>query len=396
MATFTDRFLKGVRPKEKPYRVFEKGADKGFGIQITPTGSVSFFIQYTIGSSKRFMNLGRYPSTSLSEAREKCREARLRVDSSIDPQAEPETVTAEIKKGTVADLFTYYIESMKASGKRSWPEVQSSFEFNCANIKTMDAADVEPAHIRKILHDIIKRNSETQANRVRSYLHRAFKLGMQHDNDPKSLDNEFTFGIVSNPVESIPRNTAAEKIGERTLTFDEIAVIWNADELSPQFRLAARLLLLYGCRSWELLGAKWDEFDFNGMIWSMIPERVKNKRIHLLPITTISAAWLEELRHYSRDSDYLFPSRYTDDKPISETSFAHACDRIKGIDKFCPRDFRRTTKTRMGEIGINKLIRDRIQNHAMQDVSAKHYDRYDYMLEKREALIKWGNRLQEL
>lgn len=37
----------------------------------------------------------------------------------------------------------------------------------------------------------------------------------------------------------------------------------------------------------------------------------------------------------------------------------------------------RGTKTLMGEIGLSKSIRDRIQNHALNDVSSKHYDRYE-------------------
>ena len=47
----------------------------------------------------------------------------------------------------------------------------------------------------------------------------------------------------------------------------------------------------------------------------------------------------------------------------------------------------------MGQIGISKEMRDRIQNHALTDVSTKHYDRYDYMTEKRQAMNKWSRKL---
>lgn len=57
------------------------------------------------------------------------------------------------------------------------------------------------------------------------------------------------------------------------------------------------------------------------------------------------------------------------------------------------RDIRRTCKTLMGELGISKELRDRIQNHALQDVSSRHYDRYDYLAEKRDALEQWERRL---
>jgi len=53
------------------------------------------------------------------------------------------------------------------------------------------------------------------------------------------------------------------------------------------------------------------------------------------------------------------------------------------------RDLRRTWKTLAGKAGISKEIRDRIQNHALQDVSSKSYDRWTYMPEKRAAMKKW-------
>jgi hypothetical protein len=54
------------------------------------------------------------------------------------------------------------------------------------------------------------------------------------------------------------------------------------------------------------------------------------------------------------------------------------------------RDLRRTWKTLAGKAGVPKEIRDRIQNHAFQDVSSKSYDRWSYMPEKRAGMEKWN------
>jgi len=35
-------------------------------------------------------------------------------------------------------------------------------------------------------------------------------------------------------------------------------------------------------------------------------------------------------------------------------------------------------------------MRDRIQNHALQDVSSKNYDRWTYIPEKRAAMKQWN------
>jgi len=54
------------------------------------------------------------------------------------------------------------------------------------------------------------------------------------------------------------------------------------------------------------------------------------------------------------------------------------------------RDLRRTWKTLAGKAGVSKEISDRIQNHTLQDVSSKSYDRWNYMPEKRAAMKKWN------
>ena len=38
----------------------------------------------------------------------------------------------------------------------------------------------------------------------------------------------------------------------------------------------------------------------------------------------------------------------------------------------------------------SKEIRDRLQNHTLQDVSSKSYDRWNHMPEKHAAMKKWN------
>ena len=64
--------------------------------------------------------------------------------------------------------------------------------------------------------------------------------------------------------------------------------------------------------------------------------------------------------------------------------------RRMGWDRVTPRDLRRTWKTLAGLAGVSKADRDALQNHGARDVSARHYDRYDGMREKRAAVDAWG------
>lgn len=69
---------------------------------------------------------------------------------------------------------------------------------------------------------------------------------------------------------------------------------------------------------------------------------------------------------------------------------------LSSIEKNYTQRLRRTFKTLAGNAEISKEIRDRLQNHSLQDVSSKHHDKYDYLKEKREAMDKWNDYLNNV
>lgn len=49
-------------------------------------------------------------------------------------------------------------------------------------------------------------------------------------------------------------------------------------------------------------------------------------------------------------------------------------------------DLRRTVETRLAEAGVSLEIRAQLQSHGLGGVQSRHYDRADYLAQKREAL----------
>jgi hypothetical protein len=47
-------------------------------------------------------------------------------------------------------------------------------------------------------------------------------------------------------------------------------------------------------------------------------------------------------------------------------------------------------------MGISKDIRAQLQSHGLGGVQDRHYDRYEYMDEKRRALEGWDARLTDI
>ena len=60
------------------------------------------------------------------------------------------------------------------------------------------------------------------------------------------------------------------------------------------------------------------------------------------------------------------------------------------------RDIRRTCETMLAALGVSSDIRAQIQSHGLGGVQARHYDRHNYMEEKRATLEKWNRHLDKL
>jgi integrase len=409
MAGLTVLELKNLQPKDKPYRVFDKGGTPGLCVQVSTGGKKTFYLTYRIDGKARFFRLGSFPEIKLKEAREDALEARKLIDKGKDPQRERERELVEEKaiearkkkQGTVEDLFKYYAQGLEDAGKRSVNQVRRIFNADVKPvIGDLKANEIRPDDIRAVLAPIKKRGAMVLANRVRSYLSAAFNYGIEWKDQ-----NEFTrrvrFDIIMNPVSSVKKPLKEEAAGERTLSEKEVKKLWaamgNKKKMPQPVGFVLRLILATsGQRVEEVLRAPWSEFDLKAGLWELPPERTKKGRAHVVPLSKLATNELKALHEITGESDYLFPAGRGADGPMRTDSLGYAIRRFckdGKFERFTARDLRRTAKTLMGKAGISKETRDRLQNHKLSDTSSKHYDRYDYLAEKRVAVAIWESML---
>lgn len=65
-------------------------------------------------------------------------------------------------------------------------------------------------------------------------------------------------------------------------------------------------------------------------------------------------------------------------------------------ESFDLRDIRRTCETMMAGMGVSKDVRAQLLSHGLSGVQAAHYDRYEYITEKRNTLEAWERRLDDI
>ncbi|TCN87870.1 tyrosine-type recombinase/integrase [Shewanella fodinae] len=420
-APLTEREIKGAKPKANKYELTDSTRERGAGrlvVRVSTTGAKEFAFKYQFEGKRQYIALGRYPSFSLTQARDKAQPLAGMIKDGIDPKVELAKEKAakeakqqrEAKKGSIEQLFNSYTEQMAADGKRTYKAVLAALEKEVYPLipPATKAKDIQPDDIKLVLGGMIRRGAATQSNRVRSYLMAAFNYGLRHDNDPAHIGSAVLFGIKFNPVAPIPKQTAAERVGENYLTFDEVKTLMADMENRDGFRMGfhvAKLIQLCiyagGQRPYELTASRWDAVNWTEKTLEIVADVSKNKRAHLLPLTDTALAILEQL-HQQRDplNPYIFPHRFNTAEHLRMDSLTQGIGRYRAAKPafkvFVARDLRRTCKTLMGALGISKDIRDRLQNHALNDVSSKHYDRYSYLPEKRRALEAWEAKLNEI
>jgi integrase len=331
--------------------------------------------------------IGSYPAMSLSEAREIFKRdfaAVILKGSSIK-------VAGDTRPGTVADLFEAYVKNLKEAGKSSWPEVEAGLN-KIANVlgRNRLARDITPDDVLGVIRPIYERGKRAMADHVRSYIRSAYSWGFKSEHDYRSTPSR-RFKLVTNPAGGIP--TEPQVVGTRWLDEGEFVQLYRWLEcpdtpVHPPYTRAVRILMLTGQRVEEIAALHVDQWDAKERIidWS----KTKNGKPHTIPVPPIAAELIESI--VPNEFGWFFPSAQDPSKPVSAGTLYSFMwrQRDRGvIPGVTNRDLRRTWKTLAGKAGVPKEIRDRLQNHTLQDVSSKSYDRWNYMPEKRAGMLKW-------
>ena len=158
---------------------------------------------------------------------------------------------------------------------------------------------------------------------------------------------------------------------------------------------ALKLVLCCGSRVEEILNSRWDQIE-NDVLY--LPT-TKNGKPHEIVLNKLALGIIDDLRQHTGHCEVLFPERFATKSSMKSTSLSRVTRRLcdkSGTEPFTPRDLRRTYKSTALKHGIGKDILDKIQNHAQNDVSTKHYVRYGFINEKREAVMQWNDILESI
>lgn len=355
---------------------------RGFFVRVTRDGAKAFVMDYRIGPKQRRYTIGRWPDWTALAAVKEARALRQRIDRGEDPLAERKEAKAAAARPepgaekTLGDVLDEFLAVHVEKRLRRPDHYRSTFQRLVKPVLgAVPIYTLRRSEIANMLDGIEERNGPAMADQVLAYLSSCFNWYAARDDDfpPPRLR-----GL---------RRRRGRDGRDRTLTDDEIRIIWRATKGAGDFGPVVRFLLLTGQRSGDVFGMEWSELD--GTSWTIPGERYKTGKAHTVEL---SKSAMEIVEAQPRTGRLVFPGRNgVRMRGISSRrdSFGALVTKINGgkaLPNWTLHDCRRTARSLMARAGVRPDIAERVVGHVVGNTVGRIYDRHTYEADKRAAL----------
>lgn len=289
-----------THPGGKNNALFSVGGVTGLYLQITPKGGRSWVLRIKVGALRRDIGLGGFPTVTLSQARDKAREARDKIERGIDPVEERKATKAALiaaqRRGlTFADAVDKALAAKLDAFKNS--KHRQQWENTLATYATPDLGkmlvqDITTQDVLRVLQPIWATKTET-ASRVRGRIEAVLSWATVAGH--RTGDNPARW--AGNLKELLPPPSKVANEGNHPALTLEDAPRWFAD-LQRREGFGARALefaALTATRSQEVRGALWDEIDLDKALWIIPAARMKMDKEHRVPLSARAVELLQAL-----------------------------------------------------------------------------------------------------
>ncbi len=151
---------------------------------------------------------------------------------------------------------------------------------------------------------------------------------------------------------------------------------------------ALEFAILTACRTGEILGAAWPEFNLETAVWSIPGDRTKSGRPHQVPLVSRATAILESMRSI-RASEYVFPGQQRG-KPLSPSALPAVLARLK-VEGAVTHGFRSSFRDFCAnETSFPGEVAEAALAHRTGDSTELAYKRTDFLARRRELMSAWA------
>lgn len=413
-----DTKIKTSKPKDKEYLIPD---GKGLSISIKPNGNKLWIFRYKSPTTlkRNRMSLGKYPNTTLKQARDKTTEYQNLISDGIDPVEYKKKIEDNIKQEQELKIFTiqkvlddYYEHRAKTHRLKTTTvtkekgRVQNHIINNLPKKDKTIITDVTYELLIKILKKLEDENKLETLRRIKAIIVNMLNYAY--------AENIIKDNLIIGRLQVYSFVTPTKARNNPTLTKKEDIKRFYNSILNYDKSLITKYLLLMSIhtaqRQGSIITARWQDISFDTKVWTIPKEYMKGTatatKDHHVPLSKYLIKYLEELRAYTGDSEYLFPNsqiRATRNKyPHISNNTTRNAIRLMGYTNEQQTAhglramFKTVCKEHQEEHKLSNEFVERILAHKIGNDVENAYNRANNLEDMRKVIEWWGEFLEGL
>jgi integrase len=369
----------------------------GLYLQVSENGSRSWIFRFKQNGRSRDMGLGSLTAVSLATARGIAADCRRKRSAGLDPieNRKAERLQAQLaaaRSMTFDQCRDAFIEAHKSAWRNAKHRAQwtnSLATYVSPVFGSLPIQSVDVAFVTKVLEPIWSTKPET-ASRVRGRIERVLDWakvrGFRQGENPARWRGHLDA--------LLPARSKVRKVKHHAaLPYVQIGAFMAA--LRTREAVAARALeftILTATRTGEVLGARWNEIDFQAKVWVVPANRMKSGREHRVPLSRPAISVLKEMQARHQE-DLVFPGDRRG-KSLSNMAMQMMLRRMDRAD-LTAHGFRSTFRDWAAECtNFPAEVAEAALAHVVGDKVEAAYRRGDLFEKRRRLMDAWATYCQ--
>jgi integrase len=374
------------------YKMFDGG---GLFLQVNPSGGKHWKMKYRKNDGKEgLLTFGGFPAVSLEQARKLRDEAKATKATGVDPGTARREEKAE-RMNRAKNTFEAVTRNwMDVHGTKVKPQTMHIYKvvlekFVFPLIGKTPVRDLKAPDFLAMLRRLESQGQLYTVKRVAIVcgLIMRFAVATGHaDIDPlPSLRGS----LKSHKTKHLAAMTDPKQVGRLMRAIDAYS---GSFVVSCALKIAPYVFVRPG----ELRHARWTDIDFESCEWRYLA--TKTDTPHIVPLAPQVMAILSELRLFTGEGEWVFPSLWQKGEPMGKTTLLAALRHL-GIsgDDMTPHGFRAMARTLLDEVlGERYEFIEMQLAHMVRDPNGRAYNRTVHLAERKRMMARWADYLDGL
>ena len=355
--------------------------EHGLVLRVKPSGYKQWIQRLFIHGKRRELGLGPLRLVTLAEARDAALANRKVARAGGDPRTKRRSSVPTFEQAA-AKVFAMHRANWTERHAGQWIATLRTYAYPGIGGKRVDR--IRSADVMGVLMPIWNDKYQT-AKRVRQRISTVMRWAIAQG---YRVDNPAGDAIGA----ALPKPPRIQK-HYKALPYDRVAgavATVRRSDARLSVKLGIEFLVLTAGRSGEVRGARWEEIDTGGGVWTIPAERMKSRREHRVPLSARAVEVLAEAKAHARRSEWVFPSA----RGLTLTSMDFSgLLKALGIGAV-PHGFRSSFRDWAAErTDAPHAVMEAALAHAVRDKAEAAYARSDLFERRRVLMEQWAEYL---